>query len=510
MKTYFIFLCLLVSGRFASATTQTAANQDKPCLLYVKYYSESRSAELGGDTENYYSYYSNPTNYDYEYGSEQETINEWIRYNDGQTVNAFCQQNSSYNGYENILENANFRDWTEDGSIVSVLNTPNGHEILNTSVSGWNSTYVDNASPPSNWSTNFAVPPLNITNAGISIPIQWEYCKISTPIVDISYNYAPDGANMKETYNRSAQTQLKLKTGGKATSKLRQLYGLSGIAAYSYPPVYYGPAYVDSNPISDAWGDNWVTSFYPFEYPYGARNRLYGGFDYADYSSVLPQNISIGSYGTANTNGTKYLILPDNADVDVTPYVAGMDYYTFDLNQPQKYHSYFDLFVQQANPGYSLNFHNPTNDVGHAFWRFRTDAPSDAMQNISPSLTIFLGQPWGFYPSDGLFTVPGQLQNDSSHSYNISRTYYIGFSDLINGLEYTRGISNAPPVYVLTAFNCVGAARGAGYAADIFGLPGDESPQNFGVTLIEMYPAPGQIIGPFIDANDVFYSSAPY
>jgi hypothetical protein len=62
----------------------------------------------------------------------------------------------------------------------------------------------------------------------------------------------------------------------------------------------------------------------------------------------------------------------------------------------------------------------------------------------------------------------------------------------------------------LDAFNCVGAAIGAGFAADVFGLPWDMTPQNFGVTLIEMYPAPGQIIGPFIDTADIFYSSAPY
>lgn len=287
-----------------------------------------------------------------------------------------------------------------------------------------------------------------------------------------------DGGAWQTTYSRTTSTVWHLQTGGKATSKQRNLFGFNlSVEQYNYAVGPYSSEYTVYVPSGQV---------------------------------VPPANIQIGSYGALNTNGTKYLILPDNADVDVTPQVSGVDACGYWYYPPQKYRSYFDLYVQQANPGYSLIFYSQTNDVGHAFWRFRTDAPADALKYISSSLTGFLGQKWGFYPMNGLFTVPGILQNDNSHPNNIQRTFCIGFPDLLQGLIYTRGISNAPPVYCLSSFNCVGAARGAGFAADVFGLPWDESPQNFGVTLIEMYPAPGQTIGPFIDTTDVFYSSAPY
>jgi hypothetical protein len=286
---------------------------------------------------------------------------------------------------------------------------------------------------------------------------------------------------------------MKLQTGGKAISRLRNLFGLTASATQMYP--------LENNLYAAPWAAG--NQLGPVYTEGGIVTGLFG-------TNISVQNITIGSYGALNANGVLYTSLPDNADVDVTPYVASVDDYTFNLGQPQKYHSYFDLFVQQANPGYSLIFYSQTNDVGHAFWQFRTDAPRDALQNISTNLTVFLGNPWGFYPSNGLFTVPGILNNDSYHSYNIKRSFYIGFPDLLQGLEFTRGISNAPPVYSLSGFNCVDAARGAGFAADLFGLPWDTSPQNFGVTLIEMYPAPGLVIGPFDDETDIFYSSAPY
>jgi hypothetical protein len=104
------------------------------------------------------------------------------------------------------------------------------------------------------------------------------------------------------------------------------------------------------------------------------------------------------------------------------------------------------------------------------------------------------------------------VQNDgppTAHPYNIKRTFYIGFPDLLNGLEFTKGIYDAPPEWSATGYNCVSAARGAGFAADVFGLPGDTSPQNFGITLMQMY-SPILSSDPFDDEIDIFYSSAPY
>jgi hypothetical protein len=334
-------------------------------------------------------------------------------------------------------------------------------------------------------------------------PVIVENCNISATSSTVPDWY---GDMSTSSYHRTAHVAVKIKTGGKSTSKLRNLIF---VALKVYPDVVNRIENSGQGTIIDGQVGGPFDSF--------VAPRPWQPVNVYEYSNVPPSSISLGSYGNTVSNSImgvaeKYLILPDNADVDITPSVSGLDNYSVYFTAPQKYHSYFDVYVQQATPGYSLYFYSQTNDVGHAFWRFRSDAPADALQYISASITGYLGQKWGFYPSNpnNLFTAPGQLQNDANHPFNISRTFYIGFSDLLQGLIYTRGISNAPPVYSLSSFNCVGAARGAGFTADVFGLPWDETPQNFGVTLIGIYPAPGQNMLPFIDTTDVFYSSAPY
>ena len=297
-----------------------------------------------------------------------------------------------------------------------------------------------------------------VTYTGVAPPVTEESCDIY-----ISTNwFSPTLGWFWVSNHRAAQATMKLQTGGKSTSRNRNLFGISCAAS---------------------------------KINYAIQTD--GSLQTTSSSGIPSQNIVLGSYGALRTNGVKYLILPDNKEVDVTPYAADVDYYTFNFGQPQKYHSYFDLFVEQANPGYSLIFYNTTNDVGHVFWRFRTDAPSDALLYLSPNIAGYLDHKWGFYPSDpnNLFTGLGQLRNNDSHSYDIQRSFFMSFLDLRKGLIYTSGLSNSPPVYCLSSFSCVGAARAAGFTVDIFGLPWDTTPQNFGVTLIQMYPAPGQISG---------------
>jgi hypothetical protein len=465
MKIYFILLGLLISSGLARAAIQTTANQDKPPRLYVKSYTESNA----GFTKCLTTWTGSSEEDDF-------SVNDSVSWTDGSAGSFSYTWHYTY-------QTPSFSYAQNDNVIISwpQVSWPNIEYLQPT----WTETYINTL-----WTSEDYT---NSTIAGYA-PIILEHSDTSVPMVDNSGSYGPSGGYftvIKATGTRTAQAIMKLQTGGKSTSRLRNLFGLTA-SATRYTPQHWS-----------YWGYyEWLGEM-PLDF-----GDLAGCYPAA--TSVPPQSINLGSYGALNTNGVKYLILPDNDDVDVTPYVAGADYYSFSFGQPQKYHSYFDLYVQQANPGFSLIFYNPTNDVGHAFWRFRTEAPQDALQYVSASLTAFLGTNWGFYPLNGLFTVPGILQNDNSHPYNISRSFYIGFPDLLQGLTYTRGISNSPPVYSLTGFNCVGAARGAGFAADVFGLPWDESPQNFGVTLIEMYPAPGQIIGPFIDTNDTFFSSAPY
>jgi hypothetical protein len=313
----------------------------------------------------------------------------------------------------------------------------------------------------------------------VGSPIIWEHCDTGVPLVDETGVYLwPPGTwddtaylmNLNQKATRHAQAKIKLQTGGKSGSRLHNLFGFTASATHIVG-VKDPPPFNENNFVQNV--------------------------------SVPQQNIVLGSVGTMPATGTLYKILPDDTTVDVTPTVSGMDYYTFNVSE-SKYHSYYDLYDEQANPGYSFMPYG-TNEVGHAFWQFSTEAPSDALQYISTNLTKYLGTSCGFFPSNGLFTLPGQMEfGGANGSANIHRRFYIGFPDLINGLEFTKDTTLTPPDYVLTAFNCVGAARGAGFAADVFALPWDESPQNFGVTLVQMYP------GPFDDETDTFYSTAPY
>jgi len=496
MKTYFISLCLVLIAGLADATTQSSVSQDKPTRVYVKSYNEScvetyniREVDSRYEGEYCVTYSTNT----YTYSS---TFNELMAFNEN-TPGTLCQhdqESSYYADYPggDLAYVATY--WgSADVDDLSTLSWPSGSWPAITGT--WIETrtekdvtgQIGGGSTDCNNKTLGCVP-VTSTNASTSIstnatlPIVQEHCTIN-----VSGTSGTIGTFriVNYTAHRSAETVMKLQTGGRATSKMKNLFGLT---ASCYQSI------VASQPSAPYWS---VT----------------------DTESVPSQNITIGSYGALNANGVMYKIISDNDDVDVTPRVAGVDYCTFGVSAT-KYHSYFDLFVQQANPGYSFYPTSYEYDVGHAFWQFRTDAPADALQYISTNITKFLGTPWGFYPTNNpapsltnLFTVPGYIQNDgwpTAHSYNIKRTFYIGFPDLLQGLIFTRGIFNAPPMWCATSYNCVGAARGAGFDADIFGLPWDTTPQNFGVTLIEMYPAPGLVIGPFDDETDIFYSSAPY
>jgi hypothetical protein len=467
MKNHIVFACLLINAGLAEASVQSTTSQDKPPYVYIHSYIENQS--VGTSRVDTMPDSTCPISL------MTSILGEGIscQWDDSGNGSYSDQSTATYNAYYRWADT-----WYQQMDSTTTCNWPIG---LTTQIQSDEILYGGGTGEPS-ISTN------SYTNQ--IVPINEERCNFSVSI-SLTENQAwwdwPRETQWSGSGTHFIGIQMKMQTGGRATSKQRNLIGLSGTVQQMTPPIgnylYYCP-----EPF---------TADYTYDWLYGDPGPM-----------VQPQNINIGA-NTMNTNGTAYMILPDNANVDVTPYVAGLDDYTFNLGQPQKYHSYYDVFVQQANPGYSLMPYG-TEDVGHAFWRFRTDASGAALQFISASLTNMLGTCWGFYPSNGLFTVPGQLENDSRHSANIARTFYIGFSDLLNGLEFTKGISKAPPIYSLTGYNCVSAARNAGFAADVYGLPSDTSPQNFGVTLIEMYPAPGLVIGPFYDTNDIFYSSAPY
>jgi hypothetical protein len=274
MKTYFIFLCLLISGGFASATTQNTADQDKPARLYVKSYSM-------GDSGFYF----------YENG--------------GTTVDMPFQGNANWSGDGS----AGTGSWTaqEEGTGVDPSVTSVNASWYWPASSSWPNlsatlieTYYDSIESPC---------PYTSTNNNQTPPVFLEHCDIN-----IATNVlGNDGLKVQTMERRAAQMTMKLQTGGKAMSQVRNLFGIGG----------GGNKIIPNNPFESAS---------PHDDEFGYLFERTGG------ASIPPQSITIGSLGNLGSDGNLYVALPDNADVDVTPSasVAGVDYYQFGVGE-QKY-----------------------------------------------------------------------------------------------------------------------------------------------------------------------------
>ncbi len=128
----------------------------------------------------------------------------------------------------------------------------------------------------------------------------WEYCDVSIKDGDSKVRpdfYYFDNLDAK----RQAQTKIKLQTGGKALSRRQNLFRMTGTAA---PAVYS----VESHNVTDLV------------------------FSTKAAPPIAPQNITLGELGQLGSDGVLYKMLPDNVTKDITPDVAGVDYYTFSVD----------------------------------------------------------------------------------------------------------------------------------------------------------------------------------
>ncbi|HEY5233557.1 MAG TPA: hypothetical protein VIK35_08500 [Verrucomicrobiae bacterium] len=141
---------------------------------------------------------------------------------------------------------------------------------------------------------------------------------------------------------------------------------LASILAVSHNAVSYYGSWQTNNfstyyvPLNEAYADNVESTEYGTSPPYVEETRKSdvhvklklktGGppgstqKNLWDISGTLngggspPHEMAIGSFGNLDTNGNAYALLPDNSPpIDVTPSVAGMNSYFFQLNQPTKY-----------------------------------------------------------------------------------------------------------------------------------------------------------------------------
>ena len=357
MKTYFVFLCVIISGGLANATTQTAVSQDKPPYVYIESYKMSDQASG--------TYHSEINSGDY----EGEWVNQFLTCNaniygvidgtNGLVGAGRCDEHLQQNESNGTAETS------DDSCVVEI--TDFVPTLIETSYSSFGGYY-----------TNIYV--------NWSFPIYQEHCDINDP----SFTSVSSGdmyTFWSATHRHGAQAILKLKTGGKVTSRLRNLFGLTGTAVQSIPP-----------------------SFFPGIWDQTAR----GYWNQTSGTNFPSQKITIGTYGALNANGVLYTSLPDNADVDVTPYVAGEDNYTFNVSE-LKYK--LTIIARGNGTNYDLSTNTPEFCVGQLL----TFAPS-----WSPSTPPYVNsvQHW---------TLPDKYVNQPTN-YSATCATYVKNTDLLTNL----------------------------------------------------------------------------
>jgi hypothetical protein len=207
---------------------------------------------------------------------------------------------------------------------------------------------------------------------------------------------------------------------------------------------------------------------------------------------------------TPDTNGNIYMVLPDNNNMDITPYTPFQRFtYTVD---PTEYKAYLNVFVRQPWPNYPNDYFIPPATpplgypvyqigglgAGHVWWQLSCDAPPAAMnQFTSTNNSQWLNQQVGYSPSNAVFIShnppvkqgPGFLDTDNG-SANIERTYAIGFRGpgLIDGLCDTENLFMNPGTWNSESHNCVHETIKAGTSVGV-DLPHIFDPEFFGFDL---------------------------
>ncbi len=238
---------------------------------------------------------------------------------------------------------------------------------------------------------------------------------------------------------------VKLMTGGKGKSRVQSMFGIFVSATEDVP--------CEGTSALDLTDFHWETKPIP--------------------------PTSINDQGqAADTNGAIYALLPDNTTADITPQ-ASPACYTYWVTAA-KYPATFTVYVDMPGPPPSHVTHTSLSDWGHAWWSLSCNAPSDAFTKYAtPNQTHFLGEQVG-YADQGKPHGDGVLRDpETDHNISVQKTYNIGFTGLISGLQFTQNLHDNPGKYDVLFNNCVENAVEAGAAAGA-SLPGDTKPETFG------------------------------
>jgi hypothetical protein len=286
-------------------------------------------------------------------------------------------------------------------------------------------------SPPNGMQTYTVASSAPTTNVVFSPILPWEHCDTNgyVPYVNV---------------RRTADTEINLSTGGPAGSTAKNLWVISASAT--------------------------------------------------DTTTGIPYDqIEIGSYGTLDADGNLWVVLPDNQDLDVTPFVKGKDFLTFTEPPPTKYLSHFGVFVNMPDPGGTANYTGSgfSRNYGHAWWCLSSDAPADAIvqqlkaAGLNSNSVNQLNVQEGYGPVGDLTLVyspfdlvaPGEVIGSSGD--NTNRTYEIGFYGLLGGLNSAQYLSDHPGTYGARNNNCAEEVESLGALVGV-PLPNTRYPEVLG------------------------------
>jgi len=283
MKNYFILLCLIVSGGLASAAIQNKANPDKPPIVYV------------------YSYFDNWTHED---GSGSFTEQTGATKNYSAIIDS--ARNLEYHGngsfYYHVGEGYGWWDssyfWSDtnkSGTFTTTGYDASGYNIDGNSV-GNGDDFVPSlfAVPSESWNENYT----------------W---KLSHYYANINYRWSWPNYGEFRNFSRNARAYMKLQTGGKTGIAAKNLLRMSANATEYGRPVSLSCV----GPQGDVWDGTPTTAIDP------TRIR------------VLGKNVG--------NDGNLYIVLPDNATLDLAASAPGRHY---SLNVTATKHK---LYVQANN-----------------------------------------------------------------------------------------------------------------------------------------------------------------
>jgi hypothetical protein len=290
MKKLFICIGFGFTAIAALAATQAKPSLDKPWKVYRVGAYQSRQDAI--DTKQHF-YFRRPDG----------TVEKHGRLRIQQTIFSAYGWLDSFGGGGSQSDTYYKESWDKDGNYYLDLDTAMDWSFLfgadgkgagDAIYSFFGSAILTSQNNVNIW--NYSADEHCQVKDGYPPPQAWNNPQLNSPLSDLW-----ESGQGKESYARMAQTIWHVQTGGRAVPGRQNLWRFSGSAA----------AVIDVRAVP----------------PFASRVLR---------AITDKTQIALGSLGNLKADGTLWLTLPDDVERDVTPYVAGNDFYTFGVGG-QKY-----------------------------------------------------------------------------------------------------------------------------------------------------------------------------